>query len=297
MLRDGLELALSGVEADQRGAFVDALRPLAEQGVDVFAGLVVALDSSDQLLGAVWLQPQVGRTGTLWPPALLNPADTNISRKLMQHALDCAPQLSIILAQALLPNASDPISGDLLALGFAHLAELQYLLLRVSPKSTPFSDSPLTLKPSATADFNLFKRLLLGTYESTLDCPALAGLRDVEDIVSGYQAVGEHDDSLWFVVEWQHQPAGLLLLSAYPEHTQWELVYMGVLPEFRGRGIGDRVLAELHHRAQQAGVDSVVLAVDAANAPAVNMYARAGYVEWSRRSAYIKPLSQCNKTA
>lgn len=291
LLREALELALASAAPEQHGAIIDALRPLAEQGVDVFAALSIAQDADDHLLGAAWLQPQVGRTATLWPPGVRSNTDAGVARRLAQHALQSATQLPVAVAQALLEKADSPFATDLPALGFRHLAELKYLMLRVPTNVVAVDAAPVSLVPHATSDMALFKRLLLGTYEATLDCPALSGLRMFEDIVAGYQAVGEFDGALWFIVRWDNQPAGVLLLAAYPEDSNWELVYMGVLPAFRGRSIGSHVLSQLRERASREGVASVLLAVDATNTPALNMYARAGYLEWARRHAYIKRLS------
>jgi len=291
LLREALELALASAAPEQRGAVVDALRPLAEQGVDVFAALCVAMDSDAHLLGAAWLQPQVGRTATLWPPGLVSPCSTGLTRELALQALDCAAQLPVDVAQALLKQADAPFATDLLALGFMHLAELKYLMLRVPTSVTKSEQTPVSLIPSATSNMALFRRLLLGTYEATLDCPALSGVRKFDDIVSGYQAVGDYDEALWFVAQLDNQPAGVLLIAAYPEDSHWELVYMGVLPEFRGRAIGSHILTQLRERAAIADIESVLLAVDATNVPALNMYDRAGYVEWAHRHAYMKRLS------
>jgi mycothiol synthase len=288
--REALELVLSAVPTDQRSSVVDSLRPLAEQGVDVFLGLIVAR-SGNEIVGAAWLQPQVGRTGTLWPAVTTLDAFGSLRRDLAAGAMKAGAELPVDLVQTLLESGEDPFATDLRAIGFTQLAELLYLSLTVSANKDPATtDSRLRLSPRAADNRDLLESLLSSSYEGTLDCPAIEELRGFDDTIAGYQAVGSYDESLWFVVRWEDQPAGVLLLAPYLEVSQWELIYMGVSPEFRGLGIGGLILEDIRQRALATNVEQVVLAVDAANLPAKRLYEAAGYVEWSRRTAFLKPL-------
>jgi len=64
-------------------------------------------------------------------------------------------------------------------------------------------------------------------------------------------------------------------------------VYMGVLPEWRGRGWGIEVAQWAQWRARILGRERLVLAVDAENGPALAAYVAAGFGAWDDRSAYI----------
>jgi mycothiol synthase len=286
--REALELVLGAIEPEQRGVVVESLRPVAERGMDVFAGLVVA-EVGPRMIGAAWLQPQAGRTATLWPPKVVDGVARVIGRQLAAAALAECGNWRTVLAQTLLDSPSDPFAGDLLALGFTHLADLKYLMTTVPQRTRP-PNVDIQLTSPAYEDADEFKQLILQSYESTLDCPALEGLRDIRDVLEGYQTVGKHDPALWSIVQLHGRPVGVLLLAPYPESHQWELVYMGVVPRARGKHIGRQILDVVRYRASQAGIGHVVLAVDAANHPALRMYEAAGYVEWSRRTAYIKHM-------
>ncbi|OPX22328.1 MAG: hypothetical protein B1H04_05130 [Planctomycetales bacterium 4484_123] len=67
-----------------------------------------------------------------------------------------------------------------------------------------------------------------------------------------------------------------------------EVVYLGVRPEWRRRGIGRamvrRALAATARRRRSA----LGLAVDAANAPAVSLYRSEGFQEVGRREVYLR---------
>lgn len=287
--RDALELVLEGVSTDQRGAVIDALRPVAEQGVDVFAGLVVA-ESNGRAFAASWLQPQIGRTSTLWPPAGKRKLDLHTVEQLITATLESAATLPIDLVQVLLDESQLSVGEPLVKLGFSKLAELSYLMQVLPRRFAHPSDSRLIFDSPAFDQRPLFEELIKATYEATLDCPALEGRRHIADTIAGYQTVGQHDPSLWFIVRWESQPAGVLLVAPHTEDDQWEVVYMGVIPQFRGLGLGAKILTRLREIASSAQVGQIVLAVDLANTPAVKMYDQAGFVEWARRTVYIKQV-------
>lgn len=283
-----LKLVLSTVLPEQRGSIVESLRPVVEQGTDVFAGLAIA-EQNQQLVGAAWLQPQAGRTATLWPPFLADGVDHSIALQLARCALSASGFLSTVLAQTLLDSQNDSFANDLVTLGFVHLADLKYLRATV-PKQVQRGKVEIELKSPAADYPDLFAQLIRQSYVATLDCPALEGLRNLSDVLDGYRTIGVHDPNLWFIAEWRGEPAGVVLLAPYPDSNQWELVYMGVVPRLRGHRIGRQILHEIRCLASRAGVDHVVLAVDAANYPALRMYELAGYVEWAQRIAYIKSV-------
>jgi ribosomal-protein-alanine N-acetyltransferase len=63
---------------------------------------------------------------------------------------------------------------------------------------------------------------------------------------------------------------------------------MGLVLEARGRGYGVQIARKALETAKRAGADRVVLAVDAANGPAIAMYRGAGFTEWDRRTVYVR---------
>ncbi|WP_197529215.1 GNAT family N-acetyltransferase [Aeoliella mucimassa] len=286
--RDALRMVLGSVDPEQRGSIIELLRPLASEGFDVFAGLVIA-EQASELLGSIWLQPQVGRTATLWPAAVAEHAPAGVSQRLAEAALQQAAVLPVSLVQTLLHRSDEPFTKVLESVGFSHLADLCYLLLTVPPRCEPVVEPALEFVPSSS-DPALLEQLTTATYRETLDCPDLEGRRNIADVMDGYRTIGVHDPNLWSIVHWHGQPVGVLLMAPYPEANQWELVYMGVIPEARGQAIGGKILAELKCRASRAGVDHIVLAADAANHPALAMYSQAGYTEWTRRVAYVKSV-------
>jgi GNAT superfamily N-acetyltransferase len=117
-------------------------------------------------------------------------------------------------------------------------------------------------------------------------------VQDCGDVLAGYRATSSFDPSRWFVARHSGQDVGCLLLADIADANQWLLVYMGLLPAARGRGLGIEMVRHAQWLCGQAGRARMVLAVDAENAPAVEIYAAAGFVAWDRRSVWLRVLDR-----
>ena len=135
---------------------------------------------------------------------------------------------------------------------------------------------------------------VLASYEDTLDCPKLFGLRDPPDILAGHRATGRFDPSLWTLLRVDTKPVGVVLLNPFPEQRTIELVYLGLAPVVRGRGFGRQLLRHALHLLQGRRERVVTLAVDENNGPALKIYREAGFRSELRRVALIRSLR--NKT-
>ena len=280
---DALRLLNAGLSADQQTALPLALYAVRSQRDEAFTGLLVArLDSS--LAGATWVQWAPGRTAVLWPPAIGGQAAV----ELMREAESLIHRRQIPMAQILIsPDA--PQDPKLLAEGgFRRLVDLEYLTLESSHFPTGTSEGRLEFQPRASDRRDRFGELLLRTYEQTLDCPQINGLRSIDDILDSYAAQGNFAPERWFIVRQDRQDVGVLILTEYEQGGNWELVYMGVVPEARGQQLGERIVHFAIQQAALAGAARLVLAADADNAPALAMYHAAGLVTWDRRRVYAR---------
>lgn len=91
--------------------------------------------------------------------------------------------------------------------------------------------------------------------------------------------------SAWFV-RVNAQPVGYVVMT-----LGWSIEYGGrvavvdelyVLPEFRGHGIGRRVLAQMRAEARRAGIRKLFLEVESFNRRAKALYARTGFGDTRR---------------
>ncbi|MFE7751124.1 hypothetical protein [Streptomyces sp. NPDC057428] len=83
--------------------------------------------------------------------------------------------------------------------------------------------------------------------------------------------------------------AGLAVPSATPYNRN--VGYLGVVPEFRGRGYVDDVLAEITRVQVESGAELITATTDTGNAPMAAAFSRAGYRTTEIRMIYSAPVS------
>ena len=195
------------------------------------------------------------------------------------------------LAQVLLEEQHDSARRLFASAGFVDIAKLIYLHGQV-PRHTNAAGFSSEMKwlEYCPQSHQLFAQTILQTYHDSLDCPALSGMRDIEDVISGHRATGQFDPTLWQLLVEDSRGMGVLLLSGIPQTDAVELVYLGVVPEARGRGLG----TVLMHHAMELTLGQrrrrLSLAVDSRNAPALKLYYRFGMQQVATRRAMIRDL-------
>lgn len=242
------------------------------------------------LVGVVWAQLAPGRSAGIYPPELLAGEEESTATALLEALDRDLVERGVHLAQALLPSSAGLSTQRLLGGGYQHAADLLYLVCTAEqfPDSPP--PLPFTLEPVDLPNLARLERLLEATYEETLDCPAVDGVREPADVLASYQAGMPLEPRHWLIALHAGEDVGCLLLADHPRDAQMEIVYLGVTPAVRGRGWGIELTRHAQWLARQASRKQMVLAVDAENGPAHGMYATCGFWVGDRRSAYVKSL-------
>ncbi len=130
---------------------------------------------------------------------------------------------------------------------------------------------------------------LEATYEHTLDCPELCGLRPTRDVIASHMATGQFDPNRWWIVRLNDRPEGCCLLNHCPAQRSIELVYLGLSSRTRGLGLGRRLLTNALLNADASGVHEVTCAVDTRNTPALKLYHTMGFRAFSARVGFVMP--------
>jgi GNAT superfamily N-acetyltransferase len=245
-----------------------------------------------KLSGSLLTQILPGRSAMLWPPRLRNAEAKETAGRLIDVALQTLSETDLRIVQALLPTDVGEDADILRTAGFRHFSDLLYLVC-------PDSDFPtIALDPlSSGVDFlsvggehnQRIATLVEATYVDTRDCPAVNGLRSIEDVLLGYRATGRYDSQGWLIVRHRGEDVGCLITADHPNNTR-ELIYMGLIPAARRLGLGTVIIRHALWRAAQVRQQRLVLAVDAANEPALRMYAAAGFQAWDRKSVFIRVM-------
>ena len=187
-----------------------------------------------------------------------------------------------------LPEAQDSQSvGVLRAAGFERIARLSTMRLDLSRHAATPEGHDLGWRNHTCFSERELGDVISRTYEGSLDCPRLTGLRRMSDVIASHKAGGVFRPEAWWIADRQGRPAGCVLVNDDAAGPGAELVYVGVVPEHRGSGIGDALLRRAITQAKQRGQRVITLAVDASNRFAVALYEARGFEQTHSREAYM----------
>jgi ribosomal protein S18 acetylase RimI-like enzyme len=242
-----------------------------------------------------------GRTALLLSaPVPTTASDLSAAGGLIELVCQELTDQGIHLTQALLDPGDSRARRLFESHQFRSLAELLYLSApaprkRQPPPALPEGFQWVGYEPGPVHE--LFKQTIARTYENSLDCPALNGLRDMEDVVAGHRASGEFDPKLWRLLcqppidaGGRPEPIAVLLLAKVPQAGSVELVYLGLVPEARGRRLGDLLVRHALAAVAAAGLGRLTLAVDSRNVPALKVYYRNGLAKVGSKVATLRDL-------
>ncbi len=265
-------------------------------GVDL-SHIYGRFDENNALLQSAMIIPQAGRTGLLFTSPPRRPEECAGLSELIREACGRVPVSQVSLHQALLEISRDAghvLSREAIAgAGFQKMASLLYME-RSLPEVGRMVDAQVrrqlevTFEPYREANRGVFERMLQASYEKTLDCPELDGMRQTCDILDGHKAAGEFDPSLWTLARAAGEPVGVLLLNPVPAAGCVELVYLGIAAAHRGCGVGGALMTHGMGLIRGRTEKLVSLAVDDRNEPAMKLYRRWGFYVTGRKDAYMR---------
>ena len=282
-----VDLLVSQLPEESRPSQKAIILAELDSDASLAAGLLAHFHE-DEPNAVCWLQHQPGRTANFWPPVQENPQEPAILGAMVAKALDLARALKVRLVQSLLPTDAGVEAEMLRQAGFSHVADLLYLVSVAERFPSSMLHTELSFVPLVETDRRRMERIVELTYIGSCDCPTLDGVRSIDDVLEGYRTVGRLRPELWLIARLHNADVGCILLADHAPERVWEIVYMGVVPEARGRGLGLEITRYAQSLAARENVERLVLAVDAANEPAIAMYAAAGFVGWDRRSVFVR---------
>jgi mycothiol synthase len=246
--------------------------------------------SSERLVTAALEQTHSGQMADIWPPRISEGQTRELVRQLMDAVSAELADCGVSSAQVLLETDCGGDADLLEELGYHRIANLLYLVSLAGQFPTSRLHDGLEFVAYSTVEHGRFAALVERTYAGSLDCPRSDRVDNIDGILARYRATGVFDPSRWLIAIRAGVDVGCLLLTDYPAENQWELTYMGVVSEARGHGYGLSMVRHAQWLARRAGRDRLTLAVDDENAPAIAMYAAAGFIAWDHRSAFVRNL-------
>lgn len=288
-IQPGLAIVLGSSGRAATSAQVGEFLHFADQRrIDVRA-LWVARDSQ-RLIHALLPVISPGRTMLLFIPSQSPPAMAAVAQMLLESVCHYYAQRDIHLAQVLLEATETSAQAFFADHHFVRIAELIYLQGPAPRGMKPAPRPALSYQAYSPANHMLLAQTISESYRNSLDCPALNGKRDIEDVIAGHKATGDFVPDLWQILCENNNPLGVLLLSSIPHSDALELVYLGLVPAARGRGFGDVLMQRAMQLLAGTGRRRLTLAVDSINTPALRLYYRYGLQRLAAKVAMIRDL-------
>lgn len=244
----------------------------------------------DRIVAAAMVIPSVGRVGMVFhSPAESPGVELTPLAGALRSSADAALGDGLAFVQSLIGDQQQADAGALVEGGFVRLAELMYMRRDLArPIESP--DVPeLSWQSCRPMDSVALGRVITATYERSLDCSLLAGLRGTDDVLASHKASGIWRPEFWWIAKLGGVPAGCVLANDSSSNSDdMDLVYMGVGAPFRGWGLGRAMVLRVMQQAKGAGRQFLHVVVDASNPYARKIYEEEGFVLTHRRLAYIR---------
>lgn len=283
---DALSLLCASMPSDERLGRVRLFLRHLRQGTLDPAGLFVLPGANASPRGVLLCEGVAGGGGLMALPAFtaaVGPADAD---RLVRHGRAWLESQGARLVQCLLTDSELPVAAPLLRNGFVHVTGLSYLrhdLVTLPPVAPGPPLEFACYDPQAPAGYH---DTLRQTYEGTLDCPEINGVRSIDEVIEGYRSRGRFDPRRWWLARAAGQAVAVVICCEVPGN-EWEVGYLGIVPQARGRGVGRAVLRFALAAARRAAAAGVTLSVDDRNLPARALYRRCGFVVLERRQVLL----------
>jgi len=223
-------------------------------------------------------------------PGLDKSASAQLIRRITSDAIR---EEGLYFVQSLEESANSSDVEMIQRGGYEMLVELIYMERSLDSGETDSPDEPeiegLTWLNYGQFDDQQLGRIIAETYEGSMDCPAISGTRDLNDVIAGHKASGRFVRQAWSIAYIADEPVGCILVNDFP--GSGDVAYMGVVRAYRGRALSQLMFARAFKSARQRGLHSMTLAVDAANVHAISSYTVCGFAERARRLVYYLPAT------
>ena len=244
----------------------------------------------ERIVAAAMVIPSVGRVGMVFHSPAESPGVELLPLAgALRSSADAALGDGLAFVQSLIGYQQQTDADALVEGGFVRLAELMYMRRDLARPIESPKVPDLSWQSCKPMDPVALGRVITATYEHSLDCPVLSGLRGIDDVLKSHKASGIWRPDFWWIAKLRGLPAGCVLVNdSVCNPGDMDLVYMGVGTPFRGRGLGRAMVLRVMQQAKAAGRQVMRVAVDASNPNARKIYEEEGFTLTHRRVAYIR---------
>jgi mycothiol synthase len=248
---------------------------------------VAALDQDAPPAGALLVECMPGGSANLWGPRVGPGARRQtVEDMLLGRGQGRLAERQSRIIQAFRSSGEDP--SALVRFGMRRITSVWSMQSdeRALPRRDP-ADALLQFDDQGAGVSSAFRQALMASFEGSLDCPELNGLRSADEIIEGHLGSAA-DLSRWWLASRRGEPAGVLILAQGEDGL--ELSYVGVPPAFRRQRIGGSLLDFCLRQTENPPVKFVSLLVDERNRPAIDLYVSRGFRKVGSRDVYLQVL-------
>ncbi len=287
-LQDVLTLLFQRLPEEERQDRLARAMSMVARGELTAGQILLARSDQGPPCGAMICQPLAGACALLWPPQVpVGPQCRAIEDQLVQNCLHRLRQGGTKLVQAILGPTDLLLAESLERNGIQQITQVAYLRHPLGQQPQLRSQPRLRFQNHPENNWPLLAQILEKTYQGTLDCPELNGVRAMEEVLAGHRGQGVYRPDWWWLAFLDDQPVGVLFLTESPNQEGVDLSYIGVVPQARRQGIGRQLVQLALQTAQEAGAWQLTLALDVRNHPARNLYEELGFEQIGLREVYL----------
>lgn len=266
-----------------QSALSAALKTMKNASDEEWQGLWVH-NAAGRMTGAVWVQCLPMNMAQLWLP--LPSIEVEQARELLQAAYQWVKTRNIRLCHVVLANDTAQTEALLIEQGMQRLAHLEQLTVRCDQREGLTPETSLSFQRFSALSNNDQLALLAKVGRESLDSRALREILSTQEVLAGFYHQDPQAPQHWYAVGYQGTVIGVLLLAPSTAQGRWELLLMGLIPEWRGKRLGRALLDKALDLAHYGGAQAVILAVDKVNVPAKRLYQRAGFVGYAEQRVF-----------
>ncbi|MFN0052924.1 MAG: GNAT family N-acetyltransferase [Planctomycetales bacterium] len=282
-----LGLLYGTLPAQERASQMAQMQAAARNGEISLDELLVAI-VQEKVAATSLTVHRPGGMAFLWPPVIAPGENPLLADQLLASAASRLESSESLYAQCLL-EPQDAEGRELLERGgFPYVTDVLLLSRQVDRLPLDAPRTGLESTPYSPSEHAAYVRVVEATFVETLDCSRLTEVRDAERSLTGHRAAGPFDPALWRLFRIGAAEVGVLLAVDHADSGVREILYLGVVPEARGRGIGKGILQSALRGARRDARQEMQVAVDAANHPARKVYRELGFREDRKMAVHLR---------
>lgn len=224
------------------------------------------------------------RTAVIAFPSTAPTETHETAARLVKAAAHAATHEGAKLCIALIPHSFPHAGIPFLASGFRRIAVLANMELHSLPSEPPDQNLQWITYDKSTR--HRFEDTFAATLHDTLDCPSLPRVQTPSEVLEGHKLAGEFRPDLWLLALEGNHEIGCVLFNQLREPGHFCLIYLGVVPDHRGKRYGEVLMRKVIAEAKKARATKISLSVDEQNRPALKIYERLGFRRANRTILY-----------